>query len=74
MALCGFGQFSGLVGNGLLAGRDPKIQSYSNVDFIGVSRWRFSPPFLYMPSAAQFVNRESARCSSLATVSAPSMG
>jgi hypothetical protein len=28
MALCGFGQFSGLVGNGLLAGRDPKIQSY----------------------------------------------
>jgi hypothetical protein len=28
MALGGFGQFSGLVGDGLLAGRDPKIQSY----------------------------------------------
>jgi hypothetical protein len=30
VALCGFGQFSGLVGNGLLAGRDPQIETNSH--------------------------------------------
>jgi hypothetical protein len=49
MALCGFEQFALLVGDGLLASRDPQIETNShsfppsggvaNLDFIGISGW-----------------------------------
>jgi hypothetical protein len=58
MALCGFEQFSGLVGDGLFAGRDPKIQSrfwMAKTNTLSV----YPPTFSWR---RWFVNRQTAKC------------